>query len=63
VESKKNDITEFIYKTERVTDIENKLMVTRGESRGGGTLVINTKSVKRPQSSKKSPFYPLYCFY
>ena len=35
---KKNDITEFIYKTERVTDIENKLMVTIGESRGGGQM-------------------------
>ena len=37
MESKNNDITEFIYKIERVTDIENKFMVTRGESRGGGT--------------------------
>ena len=27
---------ELIYKTERVTDLENKLMVTRGEGLGGG---------------------------
>ena len=27
---------ELIYKTERVTDTENKLMVTRGEGRWGG---------------------------
>ena len=33
----KNNTNESIYRTEnRFTDIENKLMVTKGESRGGG---------------------------
>ena len=27
----KNNTNEFIYKTNRLTDIENKLMVTKGE--------------------------------
>ena len=32
MESKKNDTNELIYKKEtRLTDIENKLVVTRGE--------------------------------
>ena len=31
----KNGTNELIYKTERVTDVENKLMVTKGESRWG----------------------------
>ena len=32
-----NDINEIIYKTEtRLTDFENKVMVTKGETRGGG---------------------------
>ena len=32
-----NDINELIYKTEtRLTDFENKVMVTKGETRGGG---------------------------
>ena len=30
VELKKNDTSEFIYKTNRLTDIENKLMATKG---------------------------------
>ena len=30
----KNDTNELIYKTNRLTDIENKLMVTKGK--GGG---------------------------
>ena len=30
----KNDTNELIYKTERLTDIENKLMVTEGEEVG-----------------------------
>ena len=30
----KNGTNELIYKTETVTDVENKLMVTRGD--GGG---------------------------
>ena len=34
----KNDTNELIYKTETDSDIENKLLVTKGESggRGGG---------------------------
>ena len=32
----KNYINELIYKTERFMDIENKLMVTRGDSMVGG---------------------------
>ena len=33
---KKNDINELIYKTViRVTDVENKFMVTRGKGWGG----------------------------
>ena len=32
----KNDINELIYKTNRLPDIENKLMVTRGDSGVGG---------------------------
>ena len=36
VESKKNDTNELIYKTEILTDIESKLMVTRGDSRVRG---------------------------
>ena len=32
----KNDTNELIYKTERDSDIENKLTVTKGESRVGG---------------------------
>ena len=31
VESKKKDTNELIYNTNRPTDIENKLMVTKGE--------------------------------
>ena len=31
----KNYTNELIYKTERLTGIENKLMVTKGERRGG----------------------------
>ena len=34
--SKKNGTNELIYKTERVTDVENKLMVTKIKSGGGG---------------------------
>ena len=36
MESKKNGTNEQIYKTEIVTDVENKLMVTRGERGGVG---------------------------
>ena len=32
---KKNGTNESIYKTDRVTDRENKLMITKGESREG----------------------------
>jgi len=32
---KKKDINELIYKTERLTDIENKLMVTKEYSGDG----------------------------
>ena len=28
---KKNDTNELIYKTERITELENKFMVTKGE--------------------------------
>ena len=35
VESK-NDTDELIYKTNRLTDIENKLMVTKGKREGEG---------------------------
>ena len=35
MESKKNSTNELIYKTNRRTDIENKLMVMKGE-RGEG---------------------------
>ena len=31
MESEKNDTNELIYKTETDSDIENKLMVTKGE--------------------------------
>ena len=31
----KYDTNELIYKTERLTDIENNLMVTKGERWGG----------------------------
>ena len=34
MESKKNGTNELIYKTEIVTDVENKLMVTGGKGRG-----------------------------
>ena len=30
---KRNDTNELIYKTNRLTDLENKLMVTNGASR------------------------------
>ena len=33
---KKNDTNELIYKTEIDSDIENKVMVTKGESGGEG---------------------------
>ena len=33
----KNNADQFIYKTETPSDIENKLMVTKGE-RGGGVI-------------------------
>ena len=36
VESKKKWYNEVIYKTERLTDFENKLMVTKGETWGEG---------------------------
>ena len=36
MESKKDDTNELIDKTERLTNIENKLMVTKGEGAGGG---------------------------
>ena len=32
----KNDPNKLIYKTETLTDIENTLIVTKGESGGGG---------------------------
>ena len=35
LESKKNDINEFIQSRNRLTDIENKLMVIKEESEGG----------------------------
>ena len=31
----KRHTDEFIYKTKRFTDIENKLMITKGERAGG----------------------------
>ena len=31
-ESKKKDTNELIYKTNRLTDIENKLIITNGDS-------------------------------
>ena len=31
LKKKKKDTNELIYKTNRLTDIENKLMVTKGE--------------------------------
>ena len=34
--NQKNDTNELIYKTETDSDIENKLMVTKGERVGGG---------------------------
>ena len=37
VESKNNGTNEPIYKIEIVTDVENKLMVTKGERREGQT--------------------------
>ena len=36
VESKKNYKDEYTYKTNRLTDMENKLMVTKGERVGEG---------------------------
>ena len=39
VESK-NDTDELIYKTNRLTDIENKLMVTKGEKGRRDKLVV-----------------------
>ena len=30
-QQKKRDTNEFIYKTKRFTDIQNKLMITKGE--------------------------------
>ena len=41
VESKRNDTSERIYKTEIDSDIENKLMVIEGERMVGG-VGINT---------------------
>ena len=35
-ESKKSYINELIYKVERLTDLENGLMVTRGKDEGKG---------------------------
>ena len=35
MESKKNNTNELIYKIETDSDIENKLMVTKGERWGG----------------------------
>ena len=32
----KNDTNELIYKENRLTDMENKLMVTKGDSKGEG---------------------------
>ena len=31
----KNDTSELIYKTKRLSDIENKFIVTKGEREGG----------------------------
>ena len=31
----KNNTKELIWKTNRLTDIEKKLMITKGESKGG----------------------------
>ena len=33
---KKKDANELIYKANRLTDLENELMVTRGKRGGGG---------------------------
>ena len=35
-ESKNNNINQLIYKTNRLTDIQNELMVTKGDSSGRG---------------------------
>lgn len=35
-----NDTNELIYKTKRLTDIENKLMVTKGERAGRDKLGV-----------------------
>ena len=37
---KKSDTNELIYKTNRSTDMENKLMVTKGERRGRDKLGV-----------------------
>ena len=38
VESKKSDTSRFIYKTNRLPDIENELLVTKGERVGEGLI-------------------------
>ena len=40
VESKKNDTNELIYKTERLTDFKNKLIVPKGKSWGWDKLGV-----------------------
>ena len=40
VESKKNDTNELIYKTERLTDFKNKLIVPKGKSWGWDKLDV-----------------------
>ena len=37
---KKNSTNELIYKTNRLTDIENKLMSTKGEGNGQDKLEV-----------------------
>ena len=37
----KSDTNELIYKTERLADIENTLMVTKSNSEGSGVEEIN----------------------
>ena len=38
MESKKSDTSRFIYKTNRLPDIENELLVTKGERVGEGLI-------------------------
>ena len=52
----KNNTNEFIYKTETDSDIENKLMVTKGERAGGRSTGLTETHTTIYKTDKQQGF-------